>query len=64
MVGVLMALRCLRMWLLSAWIRETGLDQRLDFWDNFMEAARPYSTTTGSGRLGSGDPNGDAEAGE
>merc|ERR1719166_81450 len=63
MVGVLLALRCLRMWLLSAWIRETGLDQRLDFWDTFMEAAG-YSTTAGSGRLGVTDLSGDAEAGE
>merc|ERR1712012_1249257 len=29
MAGVLLALRCLRMWLLSAWIRETGLDSQL-----------------------------------
>jgi len=62
MVGVLLALRCLRMWLLSAWIRETGLDQhRLDFWDTFMEAAG-YSTTNASGRL-AGSNGLDAEAG-
>merc|ERR1719166_914286 len=45
MAGVLLALRCLRMWLLSAWIRETGLDSQLR-----IQSAAAVSSSRNSNR--------------
>lgn len=54
MAGVLLALRCLRMWLLSAWIRETGLDSQLRIQCAAAAAAVSSSSNNRSWLLGGG----------
>lgn len=63
MAGVLLALRCLRMWLLSAWIRETGLDSQLRIQCAAAAAAVSSSSNNRSWLLGGGvgDSRGDPE---
>lgn len=54
MAGVLLALRCLRMWLLSAWLRESGLEHlgaRMDRNTAILQSLHEEGTLSGGGNL-------------